>query len=344
MPFRYDESDPLLLIIYTGTEHDISDYQELYRRWATRLEQADRFGVIIVNEPHTHDDEDEEHHREEEAIYTKLINDFRRDHRSQSNAKTIGFANVFDLPTIQPYLDKEERGWAYWQEIAESRAHYIFGTRGLYFTELNEAIDWVRELAPLPPLDLSQETTQLTQAANRVGLFFGSTTGVTEKIAFDIQAAWAVTGMAEVKPLNIGYVKDAANLLNYDCLILGVPTWNIGQIQDDWEILLSQLDKLDFTGKRIALFGIGDQINYSENFQDALGILGIRLRERGALLVGFWSTEGYNFIASTGVEGDQFMGLAIDEVNQPKETPERIERWIRQIVQEFSLEPAQQAS
>ncbi|MEO1644220.1 MAG: flavodoxin [Chloroflexota bacterium] len=133
---------------------------------------------------------------------------------------------------------------------------------------------------------------------------------------------------------------DISNLKEFDYLILGCPTWNVGELQDDWELELPNLENVDFSGKRVALFGAGDQAHYSDNFQDALGILGRKLRERGATLVGFTSTEGYDYDESVGVENDMFMGLAIDEVNQSDLTGERIEAWVKQLVREFELTPA----
>ncbi|MEO0597853.1 MAG: flavodoxin FldA, partial [Chloroflexota bacterium] len=79
--------------------------------------------------------------------------------------------------------------------------------------------------------------------------------------------------------------------------------------------------------------------NYNENFQDALGILGRELRVRGAKLVGFTSTEGYNFDQSISIEDNQFMGLALDEDNQSDMTDQRIKAWVQQLIQEFDLTP-----
>lgn len=218
------------------------------------------------------------------------------------------------------------------------RANYIFGIRGRNFTNLNEAKNWVKELASLPPLEIDDTPTPQPNANQKVGLFYGSTTGVTEDIAYEIQEVWNNEHSEAIEPINIGHVKNLNELLAYDKLILGVPTWNIGQLQDDWDIAFPDLSKMDFTGKQIALFGIGDQYGYPDNFLDAIGILGKQLRDCGATLVGFTNTQGYEFAESVGVEDQQFMGLGIDEISQQDLTPERIEAWVAQISKEFALQ------
>lgn len=77
--------------------------------------------------------------------------------------------------------------------------------------------------------------------------------------------------------------------------------------------------------------GVGDAHGYPDNFLDAVGMLGATLRAQGAQLVGEWPTAGYDFTASKAVENGKFMGLAIDEVNQPEQTAARIAQWVAQI-------------
>ncbi|VUC75819.1 flavodoxin FldB [Salmonella sp. NCTC 11881] len=70
-------------------------------------------------------------------------------------------------------------------------------------------------------------------------------------------------------------LKDDAPALmeQYDVLILGIPTWDFGEIQEDWEAVWEQLDDLNLEGKIVALYGMGDQLGYGEWFLDALGML-----------------------------------------------------------------------
>lgn len=337
MPFRYDESHPQLLIVYTGTEHDASDYQVLSERWAARIEAGERFGVVMVNEPHTHDEDEETAQQEIEAI-NKVIGEFRRNWRQQSNQFTLGWANVYepDADWLVSYLAENENGMEALQEISMSRAIYMFGTRGRMFTDVEAAKAWLLAQADLAPVVL-EDAVSTTLSNTKVGLFYGSSTGTTQAVAFEIRDAWQAAGMEAIEAVNIAHLQTLQTLLDYEYLLLGLSTWNIGELQDDWDNAFPKLEDMDFSGKKIALFGVGDQIAYPDNFLDALGILGHELRERGATLYGFVSTESYDFDASAGVEGDQFMGLGIDDANQGKLSEARIQNWVEQVIHEFAL-------
>ena len=53
------------------------------------------------------------------------------------------------------------------------------------------------------------------------------------------------------------------------------------------------LDVYKRQGKKVAIFGLGDQIRYPENFADGIGLLAEVFEEDEATLVGFTSSEGY---------------------------------------------------
>ena len=116
-------------------------------------------------------------------------------------------------------------------------------------------------------------------------------------------------------------------MLDYDHPIIGCPTWNVGKLQEDWDVVYDQLNDLDLSGKKIAIFGLGISMT-TRQLCDAIGILGRKFREQGAELVGFTSTDGYEFSYSLGVEDGRFMGLALDEMNESERTPERVIDWI----------------
>lgn len=167
-----------------------------------------------------------------------------------------------------------------------------------------------------------------------IGLFYGSTSGNTRQVAQLIQEAFAHSGQAQVELLDVAnfYLEE---MLAFDALILGIPTWNIGQLQKDWEQVYAEFDQLDLTNKQVALFGLGDQQGYPDTFGDALFFLASKVQERGGQLVGRWSIAGYTFRQSWAVEGDHFLGLLLDEENQADLTPARVARWVTQLVAEF---------
>ena len=169
-----------------------------------------------------------------------------------------------------------------------------------------------------------------------IGLFYGSETGFTELVANLIKEEFDLIVPNLVTVYDIADVP-VEKMLDYEYLIVGCPTWNIGQLQDDWDDIYLDLDGLDLSGKKIALFGLGDQYGYPDSFCDAIGILGRKFIERGAKLVGFTPAAGFEFTYSQGVEGELFMGLALDDENESEQTPERITDWIWQLVDEFDL-------
>ncbi|WP_159789163.1 flavodoxin FldA [Sodalinema gerasimenkoae] len=169
---------------------------------------------------------------------------------------------------------------------------------------------------------------------SKIGLFFGTQTGNTEAAAEMIQSA---LGGDSVVTLHDVAEADLDELGEYDCLIIGCPTWNIGELQSDWEGLYDELDALDFSGKKVAYFGVGDQIGYADNFQDAMGMLEEKISQLGGATVGYWPTDGYEFEESKAVRDGKFVGLALDEDNQPEMTEERVQAWTSQLKSAFEL-------
>lgn len=168
-----------------------------------------------------------------------------------------------------------------------------------------------------------------------VGLLFGSTTGNTARVAERITELWQ--GSQSVVPLDIASV-DFAALADYDCLIVGAPTWDFGELQQDWNDAWDAFCQLDFSGVQVALFGVGDQLGYPEWFQDSMGLIGHQIRQCGGTLVAPWPTEGYNFEASLALSDDgvHFIGLALDEDSQSWATDERLETWLKSVAQIFN--------
>ncbi|MBF2035512.1 MAG: flavodoxin FldA [Leptolyngbyaceae cyanobacterium T60_A2020_046] len=162
----------------------------------------------------------------------------------------------------------------------------------------------------------------------KIGLFYGSTTGKTADVAEQIQAALGGDGAVDLH--DIAEV-EVAQLADYDALIIGSPTWNIGELQSDWEAVFDDLDDVDFSGKTVAYFGTGDQVGYADNFMDAVGILEQKISSLGAKTVGYWPTEGYDFNESQALRDGKFCGLALDEDNEPEKTADRIQAWAAQV-------------
>jgi flavodoxin I len=171
----------------------------------------------------------------------------------------------------------------------------------------------------------------------QVGLFFGSNTGNTEAVAYQIQEAFNAIAPESVVVHNIG-ASSPEDILKYDYLIFGVPTWNVGQLQDDWEAFLPKFKEMDMNGKKLAIFGLGDQNGYGFNFIDAVGMLADEAMLAGAELYGMWSTKDkYEYEESRAEVEDYFLGLPLDHEAQEDMCPARIKQWVQEVKDEFGI-------
>lgn len=168
----------------------------------------------------------------------------------------------------------------------------------------------------------------------KVGIFFGSDTGNTEKVAEQIQQLLG-NDTAEIYDIAKSTKEE---IEKYEYLLFGIPTWYYGESQCDWDDFFPNLEQVDFSGKTVAIFGCGDQEDYAEYFCDAMGTLRDIIEPQGAKIVGHWSTEGYYFESSKSLVDDKhFVGLAIDEDRQADLTQERIQNWVEQVKKEMVL-------
>lgn len=169
-----------------------------------------------------------------------------------------------------------------------------------------------------------------------IGLFYGSTNGNTASVATLIQREFAEQVGVDVELFDIAdyYLEE---MLDFDYLILGIPTWNVGQLQRDWDAIIEEFDQIDLHGKQGAVFGLGDQRGYPDTFGDAVFFVADKLESRGVKLVGSWPPEGYSFSASWALRDGRFIGLMIDEDNEADFTPARVSAWVRQLIDEFGF-------
>ena len=169
----------------------------------------------------------------------------------------------------------------------------------------------------------------------RIKLVYGSDTGNTELVTADL-VKLLDKDEVEVKTVDKITEEDWQSHFNY---LLGIPTWYDGELQSDWEDYFEEFKKIDFTGKKVAIFGLGDQIGYDEWFCDGIGILGKVVIENGGKLLGYTQKDSsYDFDESLALADDSTLyGLALDEDNQPELTNERLKKWVIQIKNEFQL-------
>jgi len=167
---------------------------------------------------------------------------------------------------------------------------------------------------------------------NKTALIYSFNTKKTGKIAEMIKEEIADD---HLHVLNAEEITEES-FLSFDQFILGVPTWFDGELPNYWDEFVPALEDMDLKGKKFAMFGLGDQKGYPENFLDGLGIMADILEGQGASLVGFTSTGGYEFESSRAARKDQFAGLAIDYENQGSMNKERVKAWVEGLKKEFS--------
>ena len=99
----------------------------------------------------------------------------------------------------------------------------------------------------------------------KIGLFYATKAERTSWVAEKIQKEFGEDKI-EVVAIEQAWQNDFAA---YDCFIVGASTWFDGELPTYWDELLPELRTMELKEKRLAIFGLGDQIRYPENNDDA---------------------------------------------------------------------------
>lgn len=166
----------------------------------------------------------------------------------------------------------------------------------------------------------------------KIGLFFGVETSKTAKIGKKIKEAF---GNADIDVVAIEEAS-AKDFEKYDNIIAGAATWFDGELPTYWDELVPDLESVKMKGKKVAIFGLGDQVKYPDNFADGIGILAKLFETNGAKVVGLTSSDGYKFDHSQALRDGKFLGLVIDYENQANKNDERISGWVKQLKEELN--------
>mmetsp|Transcript_130349 Transcript_130349/g.212252 ORF Transcript_130349/g.212252 Transcript_130349/m.212252 type:complete len:268 (-) Transcript_130349:135-938(-) len=167
-----------------------------------------------------------------------------------------------------------------------------------------------------------------------VGLFYSTSTGNTETVAEYIADAAGIEDYKDIGDAEDGEVE------GHDAIIVGAPTWHTGADSersgtswDEW--LYEKLPNIDLSGKKVAIFGVGDSGSYSDNYCDAAGELYDQFTAKGAKVFGMTpSDEGYDYTESKSVVDNKFVGRMFDEDNYSDESEERATKWVEQLKSE----------
>ncbi len=140
---------------------------------------------------------------------------------------------------------------------------------------------------------------------------YGSSTGTCESIANTI------ADKLGTEAINVADMT-ADTIADNDVLLLG------------WYDGIDVLKEADLEGKTVAIFGCGDAESYPDTFCGAMGEIYNAVSDR-ATVVGGVSTDDYTFDDSEAVQNGQFVGLALDDVNESDKTEARIDAWIASL-------------
>lgn len=165
----------------------------------------------------------------------------------------------------------------------------------------------------------------------KIGIFYGSTTGATLSVAEEIAKQLGVS------PADVHDVASAApsSVGDYDVLIIGASTWGAGDLQEDMATFLDGVSSLDLEGKEVAIFGCGDD-SMSDTFCNSVGEIYHRLHSTKAMFIAPFNNDGYDYSHSESDVHGMIVGLCIDNVNHPDETPARIKAWVEEIKKEIA--------
>lgn len=167
----------------------------------------------------------------------------------------------------------------------------------------------------------------------KVSIIYGSSTGNTEYVA---QKVFRAFGGEAAEMHNITEPDIEQVFRNNRFFVCALSTWGAGDMQDDWDIYADRLKRIDFTGKKVGILGLGDQQNYPDTFADGMAVLSEIVRKNGGTVVGETSSDGYAFTASRAEQDGKFVGLVIDEDNQSDQTDSRIKDWVSALRKRFN--------
>ena len=164
---------------------------------------------------------------------------------------------------------------------------------------------------------------------NKIAILYGTSGGSVESVAKQVQDLFEGTAdIYNVLDVSLSEIED------YKYIIVGTSTTGIGDLQDDWEGFLPSFAKIDFSGKKVAIFALGDSASYSTSFAESMKVVYDEIHDK-VEVVGRVADEGYTYDDSTAVEDGVWVGLPLDEDNEYDMTEERLTRWVEQLKKEF---------
>ncbi len=167
---------------------------------------------------------------------------------------------------------------------------------------------------------------------DKIGIFYGPEKGNVEKVAHLVAD---IFGKANVDLIPVREA-DERIVNRYNKIIFGLSTvgkinWDSENKNTDWDLFFPTLKFADWEDKTVAIFGLGDQIQYPHHFVDAMGWLYDILDGLQVTVVGQVAVDGYEFKESEAVRNNMFVGLPLDEDFEQDLSKARVSEWVKTL-------------
>ncbi len=157
---------------------------------------------------------------------------------------------------------------------------------------------------------------------SKTGIFFATKGGATEAFAKQI---------AEKLNADCFNMKDTdvTEIGKYENVVLMSSSYFFGALTEDWGSKVKLLHTVDFTGKKVAIVGVGSQERHPDSFCSGAADFYDKLRFSGALFVGDVCPCDYNFTFSRMQKGQKLLGLCLDKGDE--KSAARIDEWVKKV-------------
>ena len=166
----------------------------------------------------------------------------------------------------------------------------------------------------------------------QIGIFYGTTSQTTENIADSIEMN--LKPIFKINKFNI-YKSNLEDINNFEYILIGCPTWDIGLLQEDWRIIFPSLDKVNFKGKKLHILELATNLYTLTLSRRTRYFLEEKITNLGGRTFGMTKSDDYMFKSSKALRGKNFVGLGIDNDNEIEKTEKRIKEWCNQITKEI---------
>ncbi len=172
----------------------------------------------------------------------------------------------------------------------------------------------------------------------KIGLFYWPLKGNVEAVAKKIKEQY---GDADIDIIDLSKA-EPKHLFHYKNLIMGCSTvgsesWEDATDDNIWYKFLHKMedDNVDLNGKKVAFYGLGDQMRYPFNFVDGMERIYSHVKNHNINLVAQWPNQGLTFKESEALHGDMFRGLAIDLDNDEEHADANVAQWVEILNKEI---------